>query len=290
MSLRALVLAASLLAATSAAASYRLAPFMDDLFAYPKILDSQDDGDFLVVQYDKARDLHKRDLIPEQKVQPRYVSPRLQHNLTYGKDLKFIGVGDFRGGARAIVIYIHGQGGNRFQGANDWTFGGNFSRIMNLMDRNNGAYISPDFTNLGAKGTADIKSLVLDQAGKSPRAAIFVACGSQGGSICWDLIADPAVARHLAGLLLLGSGHDEQFLNSPQVSGNARPIPIYIGHGTYDPIFPWQDELAFYKRVRARHPGYPIRYVAFDTGVHGTPIRMTDWRLILNWMLEKDGL
>jgi hypothetical protein len=33
-----------------------------------------------------------------------------------------------------------------------------------------------------------------------------------------------------------------------------------------------------------------VHFALFDTGVHGTPIRMTDWRLVLNWMLEVDGL
>ena len=34
------------------------------------------------------------------------------------------------------------------------------------------------------------------------------------------------------------------------------------------------------------HPGYPARFVRFETGTHGTPIRMTDWRETLNWMLS----
>jgi len=28
------------------------------------------------------------------------------------------------------------------------------------------------------------------------------------------------------------------------------------------------------------------RFVRFETGTHGTPIRMTDWRETLNWMLS----
>jgi hypothetical protein len=32
-----------------------------------------------------------------------------------------------------------------------------------------------------------------------------------------------------------------------------------------------------------------MKLTVFDTGVHGTPIRMTDWRLVLNWMLAVDG-
>jgi hypothetical protein len=32
--------------------------------------------------------------------------------------------------------------------------------------------------------------------------------------------------------------------------------------------------------------GYPTRFILFQTGSHGTPIRMTDWRETLNWILR----
>ena len=76
---------------------------------------------------------------------------------------------------------------------------------------------------------------------------------------------------------------------TPAVKGGGRRFPIYLGHGTEDPIYRWQDELAFYRKVRAAAPDYPIRLALFKTGVHGTPIRMTDWRLVLNWMLQVNG-
>jgi hypothetical protein len=292
--LRAFVLA--VLAFTSVAASaaepYRLAPYKDDLFAYPAVIESRDNGAYVVVSYDKQRDLYGRDEVPERKAKWPYVSNVWQKTITYeaaGKPLKAIGVGKVDGGAKAVVIYIHGQGGTRAQGADNGMFGGNFNRIMNLMAKNNGAYLSPDFTDIAETGVAEIKALVLDQASRSPDAAIFVACGSQGGAICWRLIADQDVASHLAGLLLLGSTHDDAFLKSPQMKPKARRIPIYIGHGTADPIFAWQDEAAFYEKVRKAARDYPIRLALFDTGVHGTPIRMTDWRLVLNWMLEVGG-
>jgi predicted esterase len=272
----------------SAAATYQLAPFRDALFQYPNVVETRDDGDYVVVGYDKQRDLYGRDQVPERRVWSQYVKTVRKTNARYvvdGKDLKFVGGGKFDGGARAVVIYVHGQGGDRFQGANDWMFGGNFNRVMNLMAQNSGAYISPDFTDIDAKGTAEIKLLLLDQARRSPNAAIFVACGSQGGAICWNLARDPGVTPHLSGLLLLGSMHDDAFIKSPALRPGGRKIPIYIGHGTEDPIFAWQDEVAFYESVRKASPGYPIRIALFATGVHGTPIRMTDWRLTLNWML-----
>jgi hypothetical protein len=280
-------------AAGAVAEPYRLAPYKDDLFKYPQVLSSADDGDFVVVGYDKQRDLYDRDQVTERQVWSQYVSHVARTSGSYqsaGNTLQYFGAGKVEGGAKTVVIYIHGQGGNRFQGVDEGMFGGNFNRIMNLMAQNDGAYLSPDFTDIGPAGAADIKALVLDQARRSPGAALFVACGSQGGALCWDMLADADVVPRLAGVLLLGSGHDDAFLKSATVkSKKASRVPIFIGHGTLDPIFAWQGEADFYKRLRKAAPGYPVRFVAFDTGVHGTPIRMTDWRQVLNWMLEVDG-
>lgn len=288
----ALTLFAALVTSAVAAEPYRLAPYKDDLFKYPQVLSSEDNGDFVVVGYDKQRDLYDRDQVPERKVWSQYLNgvSRISGSYTSaGKSLGFFGAGKVDGGAKAVVIYIHGQGGTRFQGVDDGMFGGNFNRIMNLMAANGGAYLSPDFTDIGPAGAADIKALVLDQFHRSPDAALFVACGSQGGALCWDLLADADVTPRLSGVLLLGSGHDEAFLKSPLLKPKARRVPVFIGHGTLDPIFPWQDEADFYRRLRKAAPGYPVKLAVFDTGVHGTPIRMVDWRLVLNWMLEVDG-
>ena len=93
----------------------------------------------------------------------------------------------------------------------------------------------------------------------------------------------------LAGALLLGSTNDNGFFRSPPATGAVRPVPIYIGHGTRDRIIKWESQKSFFEQVKARLPAYPIRLAIFDSGVHGTPIRMTDWRLVLNWMLEVGG-
>ena len=55
-------------------------------------------------------------------------------------------------GAKIIVAYLHGKGGNRKQGSNDYPFGGNFNRIRNLMVKNGGLYLTPDFSDFGDKG------------------------------------------------------------------------------------------------------------------------------------------
>ena len=62
-------------------------------------------------------------------------------------------------------------------------------------------------------------------------------------------------------------------------------MPVYIGHGSRDTVFPVDTVEAFYAALRKS--GYPVRMARFETGTHGTPIRMTDWRSVLNWMLAQ---
>ena len=188
----AFALAAALLLMTGEASAVRLPPEKDALFALPRTIETREGGDFIVVDYDKQRDIHVRDEIPERKVQWKYVSTGVdwqQKHYDYvggnGRQLRFVGVGRLDREASMIVIFLHGQNGTRFLGADDWSFGGNFNRIKNMVVNAGGIYLSPDFTDFGDKGAADIKSLLMDFAGRSPGAPIFLACGSYGGKLCW---------------------------------------------------------------------------------------------------------
>ncbi len=280
--------------AAAAGGAAPLSPYKDDLFAYPAVLSSQYGGDYLTIQYIKQRDIWKRDQVWEQKVHGEYVSllgfGDSERHMSFGagdRTLKFIASGRVSG-ARYIVIYLHGQGGDRYQGNNDWMFGGNFNRIKNLMVRNGGLYVSTDFSDFDARGEGDISALMHILAQKSPGAPIFVACGSYGGVLCWRLAEDPATRRLMGGMLLLGSVTDDEYLSVIRATPPSEWLPIYLGHGSDDAVIPWLGQEKFFKRVKAEWPAYPIRFTLFDTGSHGTPIRMTDWRLVLNWMLGRD--
>lgn len=265
-----------------------LAPFKDDLFAYPGVLSTGDGGAYAVVDYREMRDINARDEIPERRVRGKYVSTGVrgvQKDLvlkTDAGDVRHFAVGAQQG-AKLIVIYLHGQGGSRRQGVDDFTFGGNFNRVKNLMAENGGLYLSPDFPDFGDKGAAQIAALIAHYAERSPGAAVFVACGSMGGALCWKLAADKTVAPKLSGLLLLGSLWDESFFNSAAFK---RKVPVFFGQGSRDTVFPVDRQEAFFRAISARSPGYPTRFVRFESGTHGTPIRMTDWRGVLNWMLS----
>lgn len=277
-----------LLPLASPASARALKPFKDELFAYPGILSSEAGSAYLVVDYREARDIDKRDQVPERRVRSKYVSTgvrKAQQDLALKADagtIRHVAVGRTEG-AGIITIYLHGQGGSRKQGVDDFTFGGNFNRIKNLMAANGGLYLSPDFSDFGEKGAAEIAALISHYAEKSPGAKIFVACGSMGGMLCWQLASKGAVASQLSGLLLLGSLWDDGFLSSAAFK---RRVPVFFGQGSRDPVFPVEKQEAFYRSILAKSPGYPARFVRFETGNHGTPIRMTDWRETLNWMLS----
>jgi len=282
-------LCALLILSPIAACAQTLKPFKDELFAYPALLSSENGDLYRVVDYREMRDINARDQIPERHVHDQYVSTgvrKVQQDLvlkTDAGDIRHIAVGRTQG-ASIITLYLHGQGGSRRQGVDDFTFGGNFNRIKNLMADNGGLYLSPDFSDFGDKGAAQVAALIEHYAGQSPDAKIFVACGSMGGALCWKLAGRKDTGARIDGLLLLGSLWDESFFSSPAYK---RRVPVFFGQGSKDPVFPVEKQEAFFRSILAKSKAYPTRFVRFETGTHGTPIRMTDWRETLNWMLSK---
>lgn len=271
------------------ASAQTFAPYKDDLFAYPGIVSEADRGDYRVVDYNEMRDVNGRDEVPEKRARKAYLSLGVR---SAQKDLKldspagplrFVAVGK-QSGASVIVLYLHGQGGNRLQGVNDFTFGGNFNRAKNLVAKAGGLYVSPDFPDFGAGGVAKVAAIIEHYAEKSPAAPVILACGSMGGALCWKLADDPVVAPKLGGLIMLGSLWDDGFLSSPAYR---RKVPVFFGHGSRDPVFAIAKQEAFYRKVRGKSGSYPARFARFESGNHGTPIRMTDWRDVLNWMVSR---
>jgi hypothetical protein len=282
-----IVLAGTLFAGATSTFAGELAAYKDRLFSYPGTLSTSLGGALRIVDYREMRDINKRDEIPEKRVRSQYVSLYTRRFETKGELDSAGGLVTYRAagnlsGASFITIYLHGQGGNSRQGMNDFTFGGNFNRIKNLMVRNDGLYVSPDFADFGENGETMISALAGNFLKRSPSAKLFVACGSMGGYLCWRLAADQKVAPKLSGLLLLGSMWDYDFLNSAAFK---MKVPIFFGQGSHDTVFPVEKQEAFFRSILKADPDYPVRFVRFETGTHGTPIRMIDWRETLNWML-----
>ena len=286
-------LACLAVAAAAAAQGPAIQPYKDDLFQN-HVIKTLYDGDMRFIEYSKERDLYGRDKVVEKKAFDKYVSlepDAVQRDLVLrdrGRVVRYIGVGRTDGDARFIVFFLHGGNGNRHQAVDDWSFGGNFNRLKNLVVRNGGVYLSPDYGLFG--GEDDVRALMAAYAEKSPGAPIMVACTSLSGEICFNLMADPRSAGRLGGVLLLGSLVKEKtFFASPVFTDPARHVPIFVGHGSDDTILDWVTQELFFKKVKAAAPGYPIRFDLFVNGLHGTPMRLTDWRRVLNWMIGEHG-
>ena len=267
----------------AAAQTVQLAPYKDRQFALPKVLESRDGGAYRRVDYREGRDVNGRDEIPGRKVRSRYVSlrPRRQEaDLTLAMPFGTVpySIAGRPKGASVVSIYVHGRGGDRRQGMNDRSFGGNFNRLKNLMVRNGGLHIAADMPEDPARGAEVVKALMREHGGA---ANVVVACGSQGAQVCYNLLSDGQARRSLAGVALLGAPASRA-LGSAIASG--RPVPIFIGHGSRDTVYGVRDLEAMYRGLREN--GHPVRMVVFESGIHGTPIRMTDWRETINWMLR----
>lgn len=260
--------------------------FKDELFAYPGILEESDNGAFLKIDYDKMRDIHKRDEIPERRVKGRYVSLGVRWRQDFqtiehqGRAIDVFEIGKLRS-AQFAVIFVHGRGGDRKLGANDFNFGGNFNRLKNLADENNGVYFAPTAKDFEEQGTADITALIDYVHASAPNAKIVLTCASMGSFICWKITDNKVASSQLSGMMIFGGSTDSEF---PKSAAYAARLPILFSHGSDDNVYPWTDQYGLYKTLKAK--GYPTRFLLFNTGSHGTPIRMTDWRLTLNWMLN----
>lgn len=276
----AIVMAALVLPAQAAP----LKPFKDELFSYGTVLETEDGGDYRVVDYDKMRDIHARDTEPERRVRRAYVSlgvKSAQVNETLDlatRPLDVLRVGA-PSGAAFTVIFIHGRGGDRRLGANDWSFGGNFNRLKNLAVENGGVYYAPSMRSFDDAGVADIAGLIAYAQQQSPGRPIVLSCASMGSFICWGITRNPQAVAALKGMMIMGGPADPAFSKS---AAYKKKLPVFFSHGGADTVYPVSGQIAFYRSLKKAN--YPTRIVLFQTGSHGTPVRMTDWRDALNWI------
>ncbi len=261
-------------------------PYKDDLFSRMTVLQSADGGAYEVLDYQEMRDINERDREPERRVKDAYISTdvrRYQENETLqigGRKLDVTRVGPQQNAA-FTVIFIHGRGGDRRLGANDYTFGGNFNRLKNLVVGNGGTYYAPSVTSFDEKGFADIAALIRYAFEQSSGRPVILACASMGGIICQHISRDKEAVRYLEGMAVLGGPTDPGLPTTPLVK---LKLPIYFAHGSADSVYKAEDQAAIYRKLKAAN--YPTRFTVFQTGGHGTPIRMIDWRKTLNFLLS----
>jgi predicted esterase len=262
-----------------------IAAFKDNLFSAQTVLQQADGGAYKVIDYQEMRDINQRDQDPEHRVRGAYVDTAVR---AYQED-ETLTLGDHRvdvtrvgpqAGEKFAVIFIHGRGGDRRLGVNDYTFGGNFNRLKNLVARGGGTYYSVSVRSFDETGAANIAALLryaFEQAAGRP---VILACASMGGIICQNIVRDKEAVRYLGGMVLLGGPPDPGLSTTPFAK---LKLPLYFAHGSADSVYKAEDQIKVYRGLQTA--GYPARFTLFQTGGHGTPIRMVDWRDVLNFVL-----
>lgn len=272
-------------AGTGSAAADTLAPYKDELFSRYNVLQTADGGAFEVVEYDEMRDINGRDRIPQKRAQQKYVSlavRKQQQDETLSLngrrvDLTRVGPTD---NAQFTVIFIHGRDGDRRLGVNDYSFGGNFNRLKNLAVANGGVYYSPTVRTFDGEGVADIAGLIRYATDKSGGRPVILSCASMGSQVCWGIARDAGSVKWLKGMVVMSGVTDPDFVKSAFYKAK---LPLWFVHGSRDPVYAAAEQQAFFKKLHEAK--YPARFTLFQNGNHGTPIRMIDWRRVLNWIL-----
>jgi hypothetical protein len=263
-----------------------LPPFKDELFSNQTVIESHDKGAFETIDYQEMRDINGRDMIPERRVKPAYLSlgirdKQADETLALGdRKLDVTRVGPDAGQA-FTVIFIHGRDGDRRLGVNDYMFGGNFNRLKNIVAGNGGTYYSPSVKTFDSDGVADIAALVRYSYEKSGGKPVVLSCASMGSLICWGISRDVESVKRLTGMAILSGVTDPAFVKS---AFHKAKLPIWFTHGSNDPVYAAADQQKLFETLYKAN--YPTRFTLFGTGSHGTPVRMTDWRKVLNWVLS----
>lgn len=312
------MLAAALMVASAsfAQAGVVLAPFKDELYAVRpydgKLRRCSPEinartlklpmlgGRHVIYDFNELRDVNGRDVpTPEGKWQnvakPEYITPldsRDQRNFDLRvaaargeRSLESGEVGN-PNGAKFAVIFIHGAAGiyaNRELGMKDDTFSGNFNRLKNLVVKNQGVYYTPTIKDFNSEGPEDVAALIDHIAAKAPGAPIILSCASSGGAVCAGVAKINRSAKHLSGIIVMGSSWGSDFLGS---AAHRARVPVIFAQGTCDRANPYDRLFSLFNEILKRDDTYPTRFQGFADGVHGTPIRMMNWRDTLNWIFS----
>lgn len=278
-------IALSFASANAQSTSGPIKPFKDSLFSSFDTLESRDGGDYQRKDYQELRDINARDEVPERRVKRSYVDMGVKRHQSLetlalaSGELQIGRVGPEKGQAFS-VIFIHGRGGDRRLAMNDYSFGGNFNRLKNLVLSSGGTYYVPSIKTFDKVGVEQVADLIRYAERASNGKPVILACASMGSFLCYGLSRDAEISTSLKSMLILGGAVDPDFTKSAFVKMKK---PIWFTHGSNDKTYLADQHVGNYEALRKL--GVPVRLTIFDTGSHGTPIRMSDWRDLLNWSL-----
>lgn len=267
-----------------------------DLFKYQwGIKDNYNNWNIRLVDYSVKRDIENRDIIDVDKVFDKYVTLINEKNRTEekiisnGKEIKYWKVVDNnlnKTDIETVTIYFHWMWWHRNQWINDYSFWWNFNRIQNLMLKNKWMYISTDFTDFWNTWTSEMILLMNEIKKEYPNSRFILVWASSGWELLWNIINkinktnDIKNIKWIVLLWSITTNNIEFFINK---------IPIFIWHWTKDWNIPYTIKFDFYNKLKKIDSKYPIKVDLFDGGVHWTPIRMSDWYFILEFIRNENN-
>ena len=154
-------------------------------------------------------------------------------------------------------------------------------RGKNLAVENGGVYYAPTIRRFDTDGVRQVAELIAATKAASGGGPVILSCASMGSFLCWGITRDTEAVANLKGMLVMGGAPDPEFVESAFYKAKR---PLWFTHGSADKVYSAADQTKIYEKLHAR--GYPVRFTLFNTGSHGTPVRMTDWRRVLNWLLS----
>lgn len=255
--------------------------FKDELFTHRWTIEERHNGNWRLIEYSQKIDVEDRDEIDVDKVFDKYIDLRTlnftkEKSLTSNFKYNEVTEDNVKNEDKEwVVLYFHWMGWNKDQWTNNHTFWWNFNRIQNLMLENKGSYITTTLT-WTKENTENHIALIEKLRKEYPNAKIIVSCGSKWWEMLWNLI-DSRVNKDLFWVIFMWSVLDMKWRYSPLYQQN---IPVYISHWTKDHI-PYEEKEQFLKAMTSK--GVKMKVDIFNTGIHWTPIRMTDWKEVLNW-------
>lgn len=265
--------------------------FKDDLFSYRNILYSKYNKEYNLIEYSEEIDIEDRDEIDVDKVYEKYINRNIfeyreeKSFYIYNKELKYweIKKDNIKNKEiEYIIFYFHWMWWNRHQWINDETFWWNFNRIQNLMIKNNWIYISNDFSDFYDRWSEEMLFLIKEKKKQYPNSKIILSWASSWGTLLWNIIKKDSSL--INGIILMWSVVDKHIENIIKYN----KIPIYISHWTKDSQIRYEWKEDFYKYIKSIDNNYPILIDIFQDWVHWTPIRMTDWKRAINFIIKKE--
>jgi dienelactone hydrolase len=101
-----------------------------------------------------------------------------------------------------------------------------------------------------------------------------------GSFICYGISRDGQAVSDLKGMAILGGAVDPDF---PKSAFAKAKKPVWFTHGSEDKVYSADQQATMFRSLLKA--GQPTRFTLYKSGTHGTPVRMTDWRAVLNFLL-----